>query len=92
MVKTSNQDDLDIYEDAYNNINKNYDGLKYYDSEVIRTKDSVSRDTIINYDKIDIDELLAIEGKDDNIIEDGKAKLNIWLDFASKFGTTCNEE
>ena len=92
MVKTSNQEDLDIYEDAYNNINKNYNGLKYYDSEVIRTKDSVSRDTVINYEKIDIDKLLAIEGEEDNIIEDGKAKLNTWLDFASKFGTTCSEE
>ena len=26
------------------------------------------------------------------IIKDGKAKLDIWLDFAGRFGTTCVEK
>ena len=92
MVISSNQESLDIYEEAYEDINKNYYGLKYYDTEVIRKDNSVTRDTIINYDKIDIDALLDIEGEEDNVIVDGKAKLDVWLDFAGKFGTTCVEK
>ena len=92
MVMSSDQESLDIYEEAYENINKNYEGLKYYDTKVVRDKSSVTRDTVINYDKIDIDALLDLEGEEDNIIEDGKAKLDIWLDFAGKFGTTCVEK
>ena len=83
---------LNQYEQAYKNINKNYKGLNYYDSKVIRTNDSVTRDTVINYEKIDTDKLLSIEGEEDNIIKNGKAKLNTWLSFARKFGTICHED
>ena len=38
---------------------------------------------------LDIDTLLAIEGEEDNIIEDGKAKVDKWLTLAKKFGTKC---
>lgn len=91
MVTSDDSSKLDEYESAYKKINTYYENLKYYDSNVIRTSNSVTRDTVINYDKINIDDLLEIEGEDDNIIEDGKAKLSIWLEFASKFGTECSE-
>ena len=39
--------------------------------------------------KIDTDKLLEIEGEEDNIIKDGKVKLDDWLDFAEQFGTKC---
>lgn len=83
---------LDQYEEAYKNINKHYKNLKYYDSKVLRTNDSVTRDTTINYEKINTDKLLSIEGEEDNIIVNGKAKLNKWLSFAKKFGTICYED
>ena len=44
---------------------------------------------MINYGKIDTDKLLAIEGEEDNVIKDGKVKLDDWLDFAEQFGTKC---
>ena len=82
---------LDEYEEAYLKINKNYDNLDYYDTEVIRGDTSVIRKTTINYDKIDIEELLNIEGSDDNIIKDGYASVSEWLSLAKKFGTTCEK-
>lgn len=90
-IKTTDQNTLDEYEKAYENINNNYEGLMYYDSKVTRTDDSVSRHTTIDYDKINIEELLKIEGEKDNIIENGKAKLQLWLDLAKKFGAKCEE-
>ncbi|MDD5887916.1 MAG: hypothetical protein PUC82_00315 [bacterium] len=81
---------LDTYEEAYKNIYKAYEGLEYYDVEVRRTDVSVTSDVVINYAKIDIDALLDIEGREDNIVaEDGKVKLQTWLDFAEPFGVTC---
>ena len=81
---------LDIYEEAYNNINKQYKGLEYYDTEVVRDNNSVTRDTTINYAKIDIEALLDIEGSEDNVIDsDGKVKLQTWLDFTKPFGVKC---
>ena len=90
QVISSDEKLLDVYEDAYKNIYKAYDGLKYYDAKVIRDKDSVVTDVTINYEKIDIDTLLDIEGQEDNVIDkDGKVRLNTWLRIAEKFGVEC---
>jgi len=91
-VTSDSSESLDTYEEAYKNINKLYKGLKYYDTSVNRDKTSVTRDTVINYEKIDKTKLLQIEGDSDNIIKDGKAKLSLWLEMASKFGVTCKED
>lgn len=89
QVVTDNQETLDEYEDAYKGIYKNYEGLKYYDNTVTRTNDSVTSDTVINYGKIDIDKLLDIEGEEDNVIKNGKVKLEDWLEFTKQFGMKC---
>lgn len=91
IEKVTSDDDeiLDEYEKAYKNIFKAYKDLKYYDNEVIRDKNSVTSDTIINYKKIDTEALLEIEASSDNIIEDGKAKVEKWMTLAKKFGTKC---
>lgn len=88
-VMSEDQDILDQYEKAYRDIFANYEGLEYYDNEITRAKDSITSDTVINYGKIDMDKLLEIEGEEDNVIEDGKVKLNTWLEFAEQFGVTC---
>lgn len=88
-VNSSDKELLDTYEDAYRNIFAVYKDLNYYDNKVTRNDQSVVSDTIINYEKIDMEKLLEIEGEEDNVIEDGKVKVDTWLGFAKKFGTTC---
>lgn len=90
-VISDDNDKLDEYETAYRNIAKNYKGLKYYDINIIRDKDSVLNDTVINYEKIDTKKLLDIEGEEDNIIVDGVVALKDWVGFAEKFGTVCEK-
>ena len=83
---------LDEYYSAYLNIDEKYKGLDYYNSKVIKDDNSVTRDTTIDYEHVDIDKLLHIEGNEDNIIdENGKASLDMWLALAKRFGTVCNE-
>ena len=91
-VTSETKENLDTYEEAYENINKLYKNLEYYDSSVNRNNNSVTRDTVINYEKVNLDKLLQIEGTEDNVIEDGKAKLSLWLEMTSKFGVTCTED
>ncbi len=91
-VISNTSSNLDTYEEAYKKIHANYDGLEYYDAKVERTEDSVTSDITINYEKIDINKLLKIEGEEDNIIKNGKAKVDEWLTLAKKFGTKCEEE
>ena len=83
---------LDEYEDAYKKIANYYVDIKYYDTKVERQTNKVTWDTTINYQKIDLDKLLELEGEENNIIEDGKAKLSSWLELGEKVGTTCVEK
>ncbi len=83
---------LDTYEKAYKDIFIPYKKLKYYDNEVTRTDDYVLSDTIIQYDKVDMDQLKAIENTDQSVIKNGKVLLKDWLEFAENFGTECVEK
>ena len=88
---TEDQDMLKQYEDAYKQIGSYYKGLQYYDQKVTRTNNSVLNEITINYDKIDIKQLLAIEGEEDNIIENGKAKVDLYIALLKKFGGKCED-
>ena len=88
-VISDDQDILTSYESAYKGIHEHYEGLEYYDTEVIRNDNSVTSTISINYDKLDIDKIISIEGEEDNIFVDKKANVNKWLELAKKFGTTC---
>ena len=82
---------LDTYEEAYKSIFKQYEGLEYYDNKITRSSNSVTNEITINYEKIDMGKLLDIEGEEDNVIENGKVKLDTWLSFAKKYEVTCED-
>lgn len=90
-IVTDDQETLDEYENAYRKIAKYYENLEYYDQIINRTNNSVLYKTTINYDKIDIQKLLDIEGEEDNIIKNKEAKVELYLSLLKKFGGTCED-
>ena len=81
---------LDQYEEAYTKVYSVYDDLEYYDNVITRDEESVTTKTYINYGKVDMDELMEIEGTDNNVkVTNGKIKLSDWKSFAKKYGTSC---
>ena len=90
-VASANDEMLDKYEKAYKDIHAHYEGLEYYDTNVERTDTTVTSTITINYDKINIDDLIAIEGEEDNIFENKVPKVEKWLALAKKLGATCEE-
>ena len=88
-VISSSDEILTTYENAYRGIHEHYKGLEYYDTEVVRGDTTVTSTIIINYDKVSIPTLIQIEGAEDNIFEDGVAKVAKWKELAKKFGTKC---
>lgn len=91
QVISSKKETLDIYEKSFNEIRDHYAGLEYYDTEVNKNETSVEYIQTINYEKIDTNKLISIEGEKDNIIENGKAKLDKWLSLSNQFGVKCKE-
>ena len=90
-VISTDKETLDKYEEAYRKIHANYEGVEHFDSSVERTDTTVTSTMVINYDRIDINRMLEIEGEENNIIENGQAKVQKWLDLAKKFGTECED-
>lgn len=90
-VITADENTLDTYENAYRRIHSHYEGLEYYDTSVTRGDTAVSSDIVINYDKIDIDKLIEIEGEEDNIFENKVPKLEKWLALGKKLGISCEK-
>jgi len=91
QIISSKTETLDLYEESFKGIREHYIGLEYYDTEIKKNETSVEYIQTINYEKIDIDKLLSIEGENDNIIENGKAKLDKWLTLSKQFGVKCEE-
>lgn len=90
-LRTEDQSMIKEYEDAYKKIASYYQGLEYYEQVVTKTSNSVTNKTTINYEKIDIKKLLDIEGEEDNIIKDGKAKVDLYLKLLKQFGGKCED-
>ena len=91
QVISTDEKNLDIYENAYKGIHAHYEGLEYYDTSVVRGDTSVTSEMTINYDKIDVKKLLEIEGEEDNIFENNIPKFSKWMALAKKLGVTCEE-
>lgn len=90
-IVTSNDNSvLDTYEKAYKNVYKAYKDIDYYENAVVRDNNSVTSKTYINYDKVDLNKIMEIEGTDDNVkVINGKIKIDDWIKFAKKYGTSC---
>lgn len=88
-IKSDDSATLDTYENSYKTIHANYEGLKYYDASVERKNNTIISKIVINYARINIDELINVEGEEDNIFENKIPKASKWKELAKKIGTTC---
>ena len=57
----------------------------------IRDNDSVTYNIDIDYEKVDVKKIIELEGEEDNIFDNNKAKLSKYLEFSKKLGITCSE-
>ena len=90
-ITSSNGEVINKYKEAYEKVYSVYNDIDYYDNNIVVQDNTITSTTSINYGKIDMDKLLEIEGKEDNVkVENGKIKLSDWKSFAKKYGTTCN--
>lgn len=90
VVTSNDKNILKEYKDAYKKVYSSYKDIEYYENQVEEKDDKVTSTTYINYGKVDMDKIIEIEGKENNVkITDGKIKLSDWKAFAKKYGTTC---
>ncbi len=88
-IISSSDEILDGYENAFKSLHEHYKNIDNYETEVIRGDTTVTSTILINYDKIDIQALIDLEGEEDNIFENKEPKVSLWKEFAEKLGTSC---
>ena len=88
-VISNDSSQLDEYEKSYNTIKDRYKDLKYYDITITRDDNSVTYDSNANYDKINFDELIDIEGNENHLYDDNHLKLKTWYNYVKDFGVSC---
>lgn len=91
-VTIEDENTLKQYENAYKEIKSHYDGLKYYDISVKKDGNTVTNTINIDYERVNIQDIIDIEGEEDNIYENNKPMLSKWLDLAKKMGVSCHEK
>ncbi len=83
---------LKVYKDAYKKSYAPYDDIKYYNHTIKQEGKTLISKVEINYDKVDIDKIIEIEGEDDNIYKKGKVPLKKAINFYKKAGIRCDYE
>lgn len=82
---------LDTYEEAYRTIHANYKDVDYYYTEVIREDDRVTSIIQIDYDHVDADTLLDLEGDENNVYENKIPKIAKFKVLGQKVGMICTK-
>lgn len=90
-ITSDDESILKEYSDAYVSIDSNYKGIKNYFTEVKKENDTVIHIINIDYKKVNVKDIIEVEGEEDNIFEDNKPKLSKYLSLIKKMGITCSE-
>lgn len=89
-VTSDDEEILKTYKEAYEKVFSNYKNIDYYDNEVKQKGNTVTSTTVVNYKKVDVNKIIEIEGKEDNIFDDDlKVKKDTLVKFYKKYGITC---
>ncbi len=89
-VTSKDKNVLNKFKESYENVFLNYKNIDYYDNKVEINGNTVSTTTVVDYRKVDVNKIIEIEGKEDNIFDDdGKVKKDTLVSFYKKYGITC---
>jgi len=91
-IISSDANVLKEYKNSYEKAFEKYEDIDYYDNKITVSSDTVTSKTVIDYTRVDTDQILTIEGDIGNIYtDDGKVKLKTLLDLYKKYGSQCDD-
>ncbi len=82
---------LDTYKSTVEELYKPYKDIKYYDTKVTIDGDTMTSTADINYEKIDMDKLVATDSAIGQLLTDGKIKVETMEEMYKQLGATCKK-
>lgn len=90
IVNSDDEQVIEYYKDAVEELYKPYKNLKYYDYDIKATKDTLTSKVTINYEKIDMDKFVEINPEGAAFfVKDNKISLEKLVEYYEMIGATC---
>ena len=90
-IITDDQDTLELYKTQIENTTSIFKGIKYYDYDIKIDGNTLISTIKIDYEKIDTDELIAIDSSMKQLIKDGKIAVEDIESLYNQLGITCEK-
>lgn len=92
QVTAEDKSYLATYEERLNELYKDYKNLDYYHNTIKIKNKTLTSTTVINYAKIDTDQLIKIEEGNKQLIKNGQVNINDLEDAYKETGFNCKKE
>ena len=89
IVKSEDQNTLNLYKTQLENVYEPYKSIDYYENEVTIEGDTLTSKTKIDYEHINVDDLIEIDSANEQILKDGKAKVSDFRSMYESIGASC---
>ena len=90
-ITSDDENLLEQYKNAYEKVFEPYQDIRYYDNTVTKNGNTVTCTTVIDYEHVNTNKILEIEGEDGNIFEsDGRVKKKTLVTLYKKYGAKCS--
>ena len=89
IVKSEDQNTLNLYKTQLENIYDPYKSIDYYENEVTIEGDTLTSKTKIDYEHINVDDLIEIDSANEQILKDGKARVSDFRSMYESIGASC---
>lgn len=94
-VESVTSDDIELlenYKTTIENIYAAYTELDHYDTTVTIEDNTLTSTAEIDYEKIDVDELIKLDSANAQLFEDGKIRVDTMEEVYAQVGATCTKE
>ncbi len=89
IVKSEDQNTLNLYKSQIENVYKPYKEIDYYENEITLEGNTLTSKTTIDYEHINTDKLIEIDSANEQILKDGKAKVSDFRTMYENIGASC---
>ncbi len=89
IVKSEDQNTLNLYKTQLENVYDPYKSIDYYENEVTIEGDTLTSKTKIDYEHINVDDLIEIDSANEQILKDGKARVSDFRSMYESIGASC---
>ena len=90
-LTSTNDSTLEDYRSKMSTFYAPYLGIDYYNYSIDNKENQVSVSLDVDYEKVNVEELISIDPNNESFFHDGKVYLSTLLDLYKNVGVVCDE-